>query len=531
MGRNGPITRTFEPIGQGFKPKPRTRGLGDEGTTHMLVIALDYKGTSNPLTCSIDAKNMIALAQASGITSIKALWDNQCTKQNVLQQLVNVANICKPGDTFLFYYTGHGTSVKDLDGDEVDYKDEAYVCVTSSGQIDPNEFLTDDEFAAHLLEYVNKECNMIIISDCCHSGTMCDFGKPRWEGYHAISISGCRDSQTSGDTGKGGICTHSMLMAIEAFQKKGKNRYSVGDLYRATLSFDDQKFASPQDIYLDTAPQCSSNNIDWPLVPKGPFQAPYNLPGGLHPLAQRISTSESNFGVTLSAGGSATPGAPAATAPQSVAYSNSGIASSNQPIQSFLPPLPTYVPQSIIQPHKPAALNSFSSFQALSGLSGGYPSGATATGAYSPTAGGLGSFSSLYGPSSYLSLLNSLASPMSREVAVTPTYPGMAQPVSREVAFAPAYASVAAPVASYVTGVGQPVAGQAVVGQPVTREVSLTPGYPGMAPMAQAVSYAQPVSYTMPVGTQREIVLPSPATSYALPAGTTTFAGGPVYYT
>jgi len=453
MGRNAPIVRRFDPIGQPFKPA--TRSLG--GQTHMLVIAMDYKGTSNPLTCTIDAKNMIALAQASGITSIKALWDSQCTKQNVLQQLVNVANICQPGDTFFFYYTGHGTSVKDLDGDEVDFKDEAYVCVTSTGQISADEFLTDDEFSAHLLEYCGKEVNIIIVSDCCHSGTMCDFGKRGWTGYNAISISGCRDSQTSGDTGKGGICTHSMLMAIESLLKKGKTSFSVGQLYRETLAFDDSKFASPQDIFLDTAPQTSSNSIQWPLVPKGQFQAPYSMPGGLLPGAQAISTSQSTF-----TAGAATPGAPPPVA--AVAAQPATFIGGQGLTQSFLPPLPTYVPQQILQPHKPSVTSSFPS--SFSTFSSGYPGGSSFSnlGTASPAPGG---FAALGGPSSYLSLLQSLSSPMSRDLGGMP----------------------------------------------------LTPTYPGMPPQ---------IAYAMPAGATREIVYAAPvAQSYAVPA-TTTYVQAPM---
>lgn len=452
MGRNGQIVRQFDPIGMVHKPV--TRAIG--GKTHMLVVAMDYKGTSNPLTCTIDAKNMIALAQASGITSIKAIWDNQCTKQNVLQQLVNVANICQAGDTFLFYYTGHGTSVKDLDGDEVDFKDEAYVCVTSTGQISANEFLTDDEFAAHLLEYCAKDVNIIIISDCCHSGTMCDFQKRGWTGYNAISISGCRDAQTSGDTGKGGICTHSMLMAIENLQRKGKQSYSVGQLYRETLHFDDSKFHSPQDIFLDTSPQTSSNSIQWPLIPKGQFQAPYSMPGGLLPGAQAISTSQSTF-----TAGAATPGAPPPIAPQPSQII------SGQPTQSFIPPLPAYVPHQILHPHhKPAGMPSFSA------LSSGYPShglsySASNLGTVSPAPGG---FAALSGPSSYLSLLQSLSSPLSREVSpmpMTPTYPGMPPqvaygmpvgPASREVVYASPQIAQSYAVPATTTYVAAPTA-------------------------------------------------------------------------
>jgi len=114
----------------------------------------------------------------------------------------------------------------------------------------------------------------LIISDCCHSGTICDFTGPKWAGRHAFSISGCRDSQTSGDTGNGGICTHSLLMAVERMQKKGKQNYTLADVYRELIIVDDSHFNSPQDIQCQSAKGVHAKELVWPLIPKGPYKAP-----------------------------------------------------------------------------------------------------------------------------------------------------------------------------------------------------------------------------------------------------------------
>merc|ERR1712176_902555 len=196
------------------------------------------------------------------------------------------------GDIFLFFYAGHGTSVTDTDGDEEDHKDEAYVCVTSTGQLDlQNSLLTDDEFSSAVCSALPHGAFMLNVSDCCHSGSICDFKRPCWNGRKAISIAGCRDTQTSGDTGNGGICTHAMLLAIESLQKKGKDNYTVQQFFNEVLSQDDATFASPQDITIDSTKSAKPSQMPWPLIPKSPFTAPYHSGGGgTAPVGQPAAT-------------------------------------------------------------------------------------------------------------------------------------------------------------------------------------------------------------------------------------------------
>jgi hypothetical protein len=42
-----------------------------------------------------------------------------------------LVNDVKAGDSLFFMYSGHGTQVKDLDGDEDDGLDEAYILITT----------------------------------------------------------------------------------------------------------------------------------------------------------------------------------------------------------------------------------------------------------------------------------------------------------------------------------------------------------------------------------------------------------------
>merc|ERR1712032_481500 len=183
---------------------------------------------------------------------------------------------CQPGDYFFFYYSGHGANVPDKDGDEEDGQDESLCLVTPDGKIDWNGFMTDDEFGELITSSIDDQVKILIMCDCCHSGTIGDFSNPEWDGYTAVSITGCTDDQTSGDTGNGGICTHALLAAIQEKQQSGEDEYSVAQLYNETLEKDDTMFGSAQDITLNsTATLGGAQNMAWPLLPMGPYQAPW----------------------------------------------------------------------------------------------------------------------------------------------------------------------------------------------------------------------------------------------------------------
>jgi len=203
------------------EPAPAVSG---EGNIYVLILALDYKATAHPLTCSIDGRNMEQLVRSCGIPqqNITAMYDEQCTKENVQEQIEQIAAQCQPGDFFVYYYSGHGTNMADQTGDEADGQDEAFCFVTPDGQVSYESCMTDDDFSDVMTSNLDDGVNIIILTDCCHSGTIADFDTGDWSNKKAISIAGCEDDQTSGDIGKGGIFTHSMLMASGQLTEEGR---------------------------------------------------------------------------------------------------------------------------------------------------------------------------------------------------------------------------------------------------------------------------------------------------------------------
>jgi len=250
-----------------------------EGQVHMLILALDYPGSGHELTCTDDGNNMKSLAEQCGIPedNIVMLTNNECNYGNVDSHIREIAGRCEPGDYFVFNYSGHGANVPDEDGDEKDGQDEALCLVTEEGKLDWDKFMTDDQFAEAVAGSCQDGVKILIMCDCCHSGTIGDFSAPEWEGKQAISMSGCRDSQTSGDTGQGGIWTHSLLLAIQQMQENGNDEYSCAQIYNLQLDKDDATFHSKQDIQMHwTAELGGAEHMAWPFVPAGEFTAPWN---------------------------------------------------------------------------------------------------------------------------------------------------------------------------------------------------------------------------------------------------------------
>lgn len=292
MGNNAACCGPPPPISAANKPSLlHDHIVKKAGDVHAIVCALDYKKTTCPLTCTVDGKNLMDLARQCGVSNLMSLFDEAATVKNVSKVVKQVGCQCKPGDTFVFFYAGHGTNVPCIrDRAEADGQDEAYCLVDERGGVGTSSLLRDDDFCELITTCVPKETKVLVMSDCCHSGTICDFGSPVWAGRQAISISGCKDEQTSGDTGKGGIFTHSVLMAVQALVAK-KNHFSVGEVFTCAVEEDGKTFVSPQVITMEASPGTCVDCIAWPFIPPLSYQAPWVAGKSHWPPPRACSTS------------------------------------------------------------------------------------------------------------------------------------------------------------------------------------------------------------------------------------------------
>ncbi|KAK2662959.1 hypothetical protein Ddye_001533 [Dipteronia dyeriana] len=138
------------------------------------------------------------------------------TKKNIEKGLQWLVEGCRDGDSLVFYFAGHGSSVEQAcSGDEIDGRDES-IC--------PLDFLTEGKIPDNYINStivwpLKKGVTLHAIVDACHSGTILDLSHvynlttKEWEdnnppsgarkgtdGGLAISISACEDHQEAADT-------------------------------------------------------------------------------------------------------------------------------------------------------------------------------------------------------------------------------------------------------------------------------------------------------------------------------------------
>ena len=131
------------------------------------------------------------------------------TRNNILTNLSNLVNQSATLSEIWFHYSGHGSQIKaGPNSNEIDNLDEVIVPI----DYQKSGFIIDDEIF-NIIK--NVKCKMILIFDCCHSGSMCDL---QWSFLYTggsimkslntnksianpniYCFSGCKDSQTGAD--------------------------------------------------------------------------------------------------------------------------------------------------------------------------------------------------------------------------------------------------------------------------------------------------------------------------------------------
>ena len=86
---------------------------------------------------------------------------------NIVSNIKKIIEISSEDDFIVLYFSGHGKQIEDTNGDELDKKDEVFL----PSNFTKSAVLNDDLFKELFKE---SKCPILIIFDCCHSGTMSD---------------------------------------------------------------------------------------------------------------------------------------------------------------------------------------------------------------------------------------------------------------------------------------------------------------------------------------------------------------------
>jgi hypothetical protein len=193
------------------------------------------------------------------------------TRQNILAGMAALVAGMVAGDEAVFHFSGHGSLVRDTNGDEVTGLDSClcpldYNAPASAG----GGIITDDELRTLLVNKVPRGARLYVILDCCHNGTGCDV-RYKYEDYSILlsppsartpvwrtqqkafsngnytntagevfMISGSRDEQTSADAyinnDFAGALTYAVFAILRANQATIRT-YSWSSLLRDVRHF------------------------------------------------------------------------------------------------------------------------------------------------------------------------------------------------------------------------------------------------------------------------------------------------------
>lgn len=110
---------------------------------------------------------------------IGTITNEKATKKGILSALERLTKIAGKGDAVYIHFSGHGQQVTDLDGDEEDGFDEAWVPYDAwkkyvAGVYEGENHIIDDEINVCLKKLrakVGAKGRITLVSDACHSGS------------------------------------------------------------------------------------------------------------------------------------------------------------------------------------------------------------------------------------------------------------------------------------------------------------------------------------------------------------------------
>ncbi len=175
--------------GETSEPVPRmlttfaSSATHSAGGKHALLIGIQeynyvqtgFHSLKGPLNDINLTKGMLGQRFGFQEQDLITLTDAQATHtgiENAFQKLIQRIN---PGDFVYIYYTGHGSQTADLNGDELEGKDQTWVAYgarTRQTNHKDNYDVLDDEINAWLGAIYAKTDQVVFVSDSCHSATV-----------------------------------------------------------------------------------------------------------------------------------------------------------------------------------------------------------------------------------------------------------------------------------------------------------------------------------------------------------------------
>ncbi len=111
----------------------------------------------------------------SGSSGVRLLTDERATTAGIRNGLDWLVSGASAGDSLVFHFSGHGSQVRDVHGDELSDNLDEIICPYD---LDWDRPFTDDDLA-EICGRVPPGTLLTVILDCCHSGTgLREFPRP-----------------------------------------------------------------------------------------------------------------------------------------------------------------------------------------------------------------------------------------------------------------------------------------------------------------------------------------------------------------
>jgi serine/threonine-protein kinase len=177
-----------QPVGPPTVAQPANRPAGvtapariEEGINRpkgprlALVIGIDaYPETARLGSCVNDAKAVTSWLLAEGYHPDEIALLTDARKRDIIRALQEVARACKARrhEQVVIFFSGHGTTLPDDDGDEGpdDETDEAFLACFARGDPWEDFVIRDDQFFLYVNAIAAGAKRLLIMFDCCHSG-------------------------------------------------------------------------------------------------------------------------------------------------------------------------------------------------------------------------------------------------------------------------------------------------------------------------------------------------------------------------
>jgi hypothetical protein len=126
---------------------------------------------SNLQGCVNDATNVrdvLLKYHGFAVKDIRVLVDDRATKKAILDRLNWLVKGAKSGDRLLFHFSGHGSQIRDRDGDEL--KDQLDEIICPHDMDWDGTYIVDDDLKA-VFSTIPTGIHLEVLLDSCHSGS------------------------------------------------------------------------------------------------------------------------------------------------------------------------------------------------------------------------------------------------------------------------------------------------------------------------------------------------------------------------